>query len=435
MKEVCYSLNPAISKPNYRLLLKHNADFRYLWLARASSVFGDSLYNLAISWLVYSMTGSSLQVGLVIVAKFLPEMILGLFIGAWVDRLNKKILMQIADAAQALLTVTLAVLMLTGQLQLLHIYLITVGLSIMGNLFATSQSSFLPELIADKTYLISANSLLSVSLQITRILGTVAGGILVASIGNSGAVIVDAVTFIISLALIQQIKQRGKAGMNSRAATGLSIFAEIGEGWQWLRGQTAMLVLILLGTLSNIALGPSNVLPPMLIGELLEGGSGELGIFNAAIAVGLLLGGLFVGSRSPRRIGVWFSCGLGVQGLGMCVIALSSALWPACFGNLILGFGVTVTVIPMSTLFQLLVPSPLRGRVNSISSMAFNISIPLTYGGVGILADRIGVEVCFGLAAALFAVCLIIGLTNHHLRSLDIQAPQSSPSPQTSQSV
>lgn len=343
--------------------------------------------------------------------------------------------MQIADAAQALLTGILAVLMLTGQLQLLHIYLITVGLSIMGNLFATSQSSFLPELIADKTYLISANSLLSVSLQITRILGTVAGGILVASIGNSGAVIVDAVTFIVSLALIQQIKQRGKAGKNSRASTGLSIFAEIREGWQWLRGQTAMLVLILLGTLSNIALGPSNVLPPMLVGELLEGGSSELGIFNAAIAAGLLLGGLFVGSRSPRRIGLWFSCGLGVQGLGMCVIALSSALWPACFGNLILGFGVTVTVIPMSTLFQLLVPSPLRGRVNSISSMAFNISIPLTYGGVGILADRIGVEVCFGLAAALFAVCLIIGLTNHHLRSLDIQAPQLSPSPQTGQSL
>ena len=413
-------MNSAISKPNYRLLLKHNADFRYLWLARACSFFGDSLYNLAISWLVYSMTGSSLQVGMVIVAKFLPEMILGLFIGAWVDRLDKKILMQISDAAQALLTGTLAVLMITGQLQLLHIYLITVGLSITGNLFATSQSSLMPELIADTTYLISANSLLSVSLQITRILGTVAGGILIASIGNSGAVIVDAATFIISLTLIQRIKQRRRAEKNSRAAARLSIFVEIREGWEWLRGQTALLLLILLGTLSNIALGPSNVLPPMLIEKLLQGGSSELGIFNAAIAVGLLLGGLFVGSKSPRRIGLWFSCGLGVQGLGMCVIAISPELWPACLGNLILGFGVTVTVIPMSTLFQLLVPSALRGRVNSISSMAFNISIPLTYGGVGILADRVSVEVCFALAAALFAICLIAGLTNHQLRGLDL---------------
>lgn len=83
-------MNSVVSKPSYRLLLQHNADFRYLWLARACSFFGDSLYNLAVSWLVYSMTGSSLQVGLVIVTKFLPEMILGLFIGAWVDRLNKK---------------------------------------------------------------------------------------------------------------------------------------------------------------------------------------------------------------------------------------------------------------------------------------------------------------------------------------------------------
>lgn len=418
-------MNSSVSKPSYRLLLQYNADFRYLWLARACSFFGDSLYNLAISWLVYSMTGSSLQVGLVIVAKFLPEMILGLFIGAWVDRLNQKILMQISDAAQALLTGTLAVLMLTGQLQLLHIYLITVGLSIMGNIFGTSQSSWMPELIADKTYLVSANSLLSVSLQITRILGTVAGGVLLASIGNSGAVIVDAVSFIVSLALIQRIKFRSKTGRKS-GTNGLSIFAEIREGWAWLRGQTALLLLILLGTLSNIALGPSNVLPPMLIGELLLGGSRELGIFNAAIGAGLLLGGLFVGSKSPRRIGLWFSCGLGIQGLGMCVIAFSSALWPACLGNLILGFGVTVTVIPLSTLFQLLVPSQLRGRVNSISSMAFNISIPLTYGGVGILADRIGVAICFAIAAALFAVCLTTGLTNSHLRSLDIKDPLAS---------
>ncbi|WP_042199518.1 MFS transporter [Paenibacillus camerounensis] len=421
-------MNSAVSKPNYRLLLQHNADFRYLWLARACSFFGDSLYNLAISWLVYSMTGSSLQVGLVIVTKFLPEMILGLFIGAWVDRFNKKILMQISDAAQALLTGTLAVLMLTGQLQLLHIYLITAALAIMGNLFGTSQSSLMPELIADKAYLIPANSLMSVSLQVTRILGTVAGGILVASIGNSGAVIVDAVSFILSLALIQRIKFRSRTKRQPGTA-GLSIFAEIHEGWGWLRGQTALLLLILLGTLSNIALGPSNVLPPMLIGELLQGDSRELGLFNAAIGAGLLLGGLFVGSRSPRRIGLWFSLGLGIQGLGMGVIALSPALWPACFGNLLLGFGVTVTVIPMSTLFQLLVPSQLRGRVNSISSLAFNLSIPFTYGGVGILADSIGVAVCFGIAAALFAVCLTAGLSNPHLRSLDILAPPSSRAP------
>ncbi|MNH48241.1 hypothetical protein D3C79_1119210 [compost metagenome] len=67
--------------------------------------------------------------------------------------------------------------------------------------------------------------------------------------------------------------------------------------------------------------------------------------------------------------------------------------------------------------------------------MAFNISIPLTYGGVGILADTIGVDVCFGLAAVLFAVCLITGLTNHHLRSLDIQAPHSARSSQTGHSA
>ncbi|WP_187355435.1 MFS transporter [Paenibacillus tengchongensis] len=422
------------AKPNYRLLLKLNPDFRFLWMARTFSFFGDSLYNLAISWLVYSMTGSSLQVGLVIVTKFLPEMLLGLFIGAWVDRLNKKLLMQIADAAQAILTGILALLMITGRLELMHIYLITVCLSITGNIFATSQSSWLPELIEDKSYLLTANSLLSVSLQITRIVGTVAGGILVAVIGNSGAVVWDAVTFVISLCLIQFIKKRGKFQREARQDS-TSIFTEIREGWGWLKGQTALLFLILLGTLSNIALGPSNVLPPMLVQDRLHGDSTQLGIFNAFIAVGLLLGGLFIGRISPKKVGLWFVCGLGIQGIGMFVIAASPVLWLACAGNLILGLGVTVTVIPMSTLFQLLVPATLRGRVNSITSMAFNVSIPITYGVVGILGDWLGAGLCFGLAAVLFGVCLAIGLSNPQLRSLNLKALQSSAPTQSSLSV
>lgn len=361
-----------------------------------------------------------------IVTKFLPQMILGLFVGAWVDRLNKKLLMQISDALQALLTGMLAILMISGHLQLLHIYLITIGLSLMGNIFATSQSSWMPELVVEKSYLLTANSLLSISLQITRIVGTVAGGILVASIGNGGAVILDAVTFVISLALIQFIRQRGQLQKEKPSVMIPSIFADIREGWQWLRQQNALLILILLGTISNIALGPSNVLPPMLIQDTLNGDSTALGIFNSCIAVGLLLGGIFTGTRSPQKVGVWFSIGLGIQGMGMGIIALSQTFWMACLGNLILGFGVTVTVIPMSTLFQLLVPATLRGRVNSISSMAFNVSIPITYGGVGILADKLGVGICFGLAAAILIVCLLTGLTNHHLRRIDLHTLQSS---------
>ncbi|MNW25753.1 putative bacilysin exporter BacE [compost metagenome] len=418
-----------LRESKYWMLMSSNADFRNLWLARSGSFFGDSLYNLVISWLVYSMTGSSLQVGLVLVTKFLPQMLLGLLIGAWVDRWNKKRLMQISDICQSLLTGCLLVFMLTGQLHILHVHIITVGLSILANFFATAQNSWIPDLVQDKSQLMTANSLMSVSLQITRIFGTVMGGVLIAAIGNEGAVLINSASFIVSLIFIQLIRFN-MAVPEQASESRQSIYADIREGWQWLRSQKVLLILIALGTTSNIALGPSNVLPPMLIQKTFQGDTTALGLFNACIAIGLLLGGVFAGIYSPRRVGLSFALGLGCQGIGSLVIAMSPTFWSACLGNIILGYGVTVAVIPMSTLFQILIPSALRGRVNSISSMAFNISIPITYGGVGILGDYIGAGLCYALAGGVFILCFLAGIFNTELRQADLAAAQSKrPSP------
>ncbi|WP_310551394.1 MFS transporter [Paenibacillus glufosinatiresistens] len=421
----------ALTKPGYAGLLKSNVPFRHLWTARSISFLGDSLYNLVISWLIYSMTGSALQVGLVLVTKFLPQMLLGLFIGAWVDRRNQQRLMQLADLGQGLLTACLWILMLTGQLRIFHVHLITAALSILAHLFATSQSSRLPELISDRAHFMTANSLMSISQQITRILGTVFGGMLIAVIGNGGAVLINSASFLVSLLFIRMIPYNITTE-ERRTGGARSMLAEIREGWQWLRSQKVLMLLIALGTATNIALGPSNVLPPMLIKNTFHGGTTELGLFDACIGAGLLLGGLLTGIRSPRRAGLAFVLGLGCQGAASLLIAAAPGFWLACLGNLLLGFGVTFSVIPMSTLFQILIPPPLRGRVNSISSMGFSLSIPVTYGAVGILADHIGTAKCYAIAGALFLLCFLAGLLSTELRRADTGLGRS-PQPSSTQ--
>lgn len=386
-----------------------NVNFRYLWLARTISYCGDSLYNITLMWFVFNKTGSSFQVGLILVAKFLPELLFGMIFGVWIDKWNKKKLMQISDLIQAMTTGILAVMIATDTFQLYFIYIITIILSLSNNIFGTSQVSILPELV-EKEKLVTANSLISISNQTARLLGATVGGILIALTGEAYTIAIDSGTFILSLICIQFIKYFPTT--TQRISQKQSIFADISEGINWLKKQKILVLLIILGTLSNIALGPSNVLPPMLIKNDFQTDAAALGIFDSFIAFGLLIGGILVSMISPIKIGLWFSSGLALQCAGVLIISLSPNLFLANVGNLVLGVAIIFTIIPMSTLFQVMIPSNMRGRVNSVSSIAFNISIPITYGFIGMLADQIGAKGCYGIASAILCLCATLAFSN-----------------------
>lgn len=194
-----------------------------------------------------------------------------------------------------------------------------------------------------------------------------------------------------------------------------SLINDIVEGFTWLKKERALLTLILIGMLSNVALGPTNVLPPMLIKEDFNGTAAALGVFDSFIGIGLLAGAVFVGIVSPKKIGMWFSFGLGMQSIGMFVISFSPNLIFANLGNLILGIAIIITNIPMSTFFQVMVPTNMRGRINSISSVSFNFSIPITYGVVGILADKIGAQEVYAIGTAMLFICVVLVFTNKEL--------------------
>ncbi|MGZ4107166.1 MAG: MFS transporter, partial [Tumebacillaceae bacterium] len=93
----------------------------------------------------------------------------------------------------------------------------------------------------------------------------------------------------------------------------------------------------------------------------------------------------------------------------------------ACVGNFILGLAVILTALPMSTLFQLLTPKDKRGRVNSILSMGFNMAIPITYGGIGLLSGAIGSRNSYALGAALLFLCVFAGVLSAQVRSASLK--------------
>ncbi|PJI10429.1 MULTISPECIES: MFS transporter [Clostridium] len=399
---------------NYIKLLYNNSNFKNLWLSRVISYFGDALYNITISWYIFSTTGSAFKVGLVLIAKFLPQVIVGMFLGVLIDKYNKKSLMQLSDITQAIVTLIFAILIAAHAFTYSYIFIINIFLSLAGVLFGTSQSSLLPELV-QKDELISANSLLSISQQTANLTGSIIGGVIVSLLGEFFSIFIDSMTFFLSFICIYFIHYKISTSNINEGITLKGMFMDVGEGIYWLKNQIELVLLIVIGMISNIALGVTNVLPSMLIKVNFKGNSSALGIFELSIGLGLLIGGLFIGLISPKRVGKMFLIGLAVESIGMLGIFISPNFAAACTGNFVIGFGVTIFNIPMSTLFQIMIPANIRGRVNSISSIAFSISIPITYGAIGAIADVIGAKVCFAIASLLTAMCLCIGASNKKL--------------------
>lgn len=167
---------------NYLKLVKENSDFRKLWIGLTSSYFGDSFYELAIVWFTFSITGSGMQVGFILVATFLPSVLIGPFLGVIVDRFNRKRLMQVAQMIQALSVGVLAASIALGFFHLWILYGLTIIQSTASALFLPAQNAIVPHLVK-REQIIQANSFFTSSRQIATLFGAVLGGGIVAWTG------------------------------------------------------------------------------------------------------------------------------------------------------------------------------------------------------------------------------------------------------------
>lgn len=399
-------------------LLKSNRNLRNLWVGETVSYFGDNFYDIAIMWFVFSKTGSGMQTGLVLVSSFLPQVVVGPFLGVLADRWNRKRMMQAASAIQALLTGVLTLLMILHSVAMWEIYGITILLSIVQLAYGPARAGIFPDLL-DRDELMIGNALFNTSTQIARLVGSTAGGTVIAFTGPSTAIAFNALTFVVSTLFMQWVAYV-PSSVPTRREHRASIFRDMQGGWRWLWGKKVLLILIAIGTVSNIALGPTNVLAPMLIRNVMHGNAAALGVFDACIGLGILVGGLVLGSVSAKRVGILFACGIGLQGVAMALVATASSILVAYVGNFVLGLAVVAANLPTSTLFQLLVPGEMRGRVGSISGMLSSVAIPITYGGIGIFGDAFGARWSYGFGALLLGCCMLAGVWVSSLRRLSI---------------
>lgn len=382
----------AVSEKQGFLQLARIRPYMLYLFAQTISRFGDSVDSIAYSWMVYTLTGSEMLMGSLLAFNYLPGLLFSIISGALVDRMPKKKLLILTYLGRGLLVTLTALLYAAGSLQVWHLFAITFLNSTLECFSRPAEISLVPRLLP-KEQLLAGNSFSTTASRTAELIGLSAAGALIALIGISGAMAVDAATFIISAAVIgcipdpernersQDDKQQPvqDASNNERKST----LSEMGEALRFIRRHDLLLMTTMLAAFINFCLTPLNVLQPVYVKETLGAGTHGMSVLGTALMLGMIGGGLWLGHyggkfrKSTLILAGSLLLGLGYAGMlipaGLPVYRLESAA--LCM--FLCGFAVTVSSTPISTYLMEVTPKEMLGRIGSLLTVLCTAAMPL----------------------------------------------------------
>jgi len=374
--------------------LRHR-NFRLFFGGQLASLIGTWMQNIAQSWLVYRLTGSSLLLGAVGFAGQIPVFLVAPIGGATADRNNRHRLVIATQVASMLLAFVLAGLTLGGKVQVWHVFVLAALLGVVNSFDIPARQSFLVDMVG-RDDLMNAIALNSAMFNGARIIGPAIAGVLVASIGEGWCFFVNAVSY---LAVIIGLFMMRVEAPRRLAADGPPL-QHIIEGFRFVRRTGPIRTLLLLLGLVSVAAMPYSVLMPVFADRILNGGARGLGILMGATGIGALLGALTLASRSGLRgLGLWIAWSCGGFGASLILFALSRHFWLSTALLIPVGFCMMIDLSASNTLIQAIVPDELRGRIMAAYSMMLMGMGPFGALLAGALADRIGAPVTVALGA------------------------------------
>src|SRR3712207_5558949 len=222
-----------VSRQGLLAPLRHR-DFRLLWSGACVSLLGDGAFLVALAWQVYAMSDGPTAMSLVGIAMTVPTIVFLLIGGVASDRMDRRRIMLAADVVRAVAVGLLAVLSLTGALELWHVVALVVVYGTGAAFFAPAFDAIVPELIpAD--HLAQANALEQIARPLAlRLAGPALGGVLVGTFGAGTAFALDAASFLLSAAALLAMRRRA----HPVEPTGISVVADLREGWRFVRRHT-----------------------------------------------------------------------------------------------------------------------------------------------------------------------------------------------------
>lgn len=344
------------------------------------------MQNVAQSWLVYKLTGSSLLLGAVGFASQIPIFLLSPIAGAIVDRRNRHRLIIATQALSMILAFILAGLTLLHVVTVRQIFVLAALLGFVNAFDIPGRQAFLVEMVGRED-LMNAIALNSSMFNGARVVGPAIAGILVASIGEGWCFFANAVSYIAVIAglMMMRVPQRDVPLRETSA------WLDIKEGFQWVWTTKPILALLLLVGVVSLVGMPYAVLMPIFADRILHSGARGLGILMGFSGAGALIGALALAAKSGLRgLSIWVTACSASFGVFLIFFARSKMFWVSAVLLIPVGMFMMVQMASTNTLIQAMVPDRLRGRVMSVYSMMMMGMAPLGALLAGALSDRIG---------------------------------------------
>ena len=363
-------------------------NYRIYWLGQLVSLSGTWMQATAQAWLVLKLTNSPTALGTVTMLQFLPVTLLTLFGGVLADRLPKRTVIVCTQSVAAVQALLLAGLVLSGRVQVWHIYLLALVLGMVNAFDNPTRQAFVVEMVGEE-HLQNAIALNSSLFNSARVIGPALGGIVISAIGLGQAFLVNGLSFlpVIGGLLLMRPQEFHTRSQPQRG----NVFGQLAEGLRYAVGTPeVLLVLIAVGVLGTFGYNFTTILP-LIARYVLHSGALGLGVLTSAIGVGSLAAALGVASAGRTSLAVLLAAAA-LFSLMLVLVGLSTWL-PLTLGLLIV-LGVTSIVFSASanTRLQLAAPARLRGRVMSLYFLLFAGTTPIGGMAVGLLAARLGVQ-------------------------------------------
>jgi MFS family permease len=385
--------------------LLRGRSFRLLWSGQVISGFGDAMTAIALLVTAQRLAGSTAAVAATAIAIALPQLLVGLFAGAIVDRWSRRRVMIAADVLRAVLV--LGFLAVTTADRLWLLYLLAFTQAAIGTFFNPARATMTAELVpADR--LLAANSLSEMSRVVAGVAGVGAAGVLAGTSSDlSHVFIVDAATFGASAVLIALIHEPRRARLE--AARG-ALLSEVGVGLRVVFGSRILGGVVATAAFAMLGLGAVNVLMvPFVVGEL-DASEAWFGPLEAAQVGAMVITGslvaAFVGWARPTTL-----ISVGAVGLGAAVAAMAACVRAWQLIPLVFAAGWFVTPIQASvtTILQTAVPAQLRGRAQASLATLVSASNLASMSLAGLVAGITGIRPVFVVAGLIVAAA---GLTS-----------------------
>ena len=376
-------------------LLRANRDFRLLWLGQVISQLGDWFDTIALFTLVQNLTGSGRAVALVLVARFLPSVVLAPLSGVLADRFNRRHIMIVSDVARAL--VVLGFLFVRRPEHLPLLYALTILQLAFSAFFEPARTAAIPSVVRERD-LVTANTITSVSWSAMLTLGAAIGGPVTDWFGTDVAFVIDSITYLVSALLIASLRLPRRP---KRPRTQLTIAKALGftdtlEGLRYVWKRPRVLALLMVKPAWGIGGGILTLLP--VFGEkifrfgLRAGGSAALGMsaLYAARGIGTAIGPIVArrvasGTRAQMQqaIGVSFLIG----GVFYVLFGISTSFAVALFMLMLAHMGGSVLWGFSTVLLQSAVEDDFRGRVFAAELMLLTLTLAASNYATGEALD------------------------------------------------